>query len=174
MATRKSAFEESSQSKRPKLTSTNRDPKDNPYLAHRYEDAQEQNGQTRRKHLREDGEEQTGYSKRKKLSITGNELDVDASHTPDQDNWKEELEYTNGFKRPFAGTEKTLSPLAKFPRHATNAALARKAEDGPNNPFNGQPLSPQYFDILKVRRGLPVHTQRFVYTEWVKNGSMLC
>lgn len=47
-----------------------------------------------------------------------------------------------------------------FRRHETTAAMAREAEDGPNNPFNGKVLSSQYFNILKTRRGLPVHAQR--------------
>jgi len=50
--------------------------------------------------------------------------------------------------------------LSKFRRHATTALEAHDAEDGPNNPFNGKPLSQQYFNILKTRRGLPVHKQR--------------
>ena len=47
-----------------------------------------------------------------------------------------------------------------FKRHATTAQEAMSAEDGPNNPFNGQKLSQRYFDILKTRRNLPVHAQR--------------
>ena len=54
----------------------------------------------------------------------------------------------------------TNGSLAHFPRHNTTSAMARKAEDGPNNPFNGQPLSEQYFNILKTRRDLPVQAQR--------------
>ncbi|ANB16038.1 DEAH-box ATP-dependent RNA helicase PRP43 [Sugiyamaella lignohabitans] len=45
-------------------------------------------------------------------------------------------------------------------RHESTAAQANKAEDGPLNPFNGKSLSQKYFDILKVRRNLPVHLQR--------------
>jgi hypothetical protein len=52
------------------------------------------------------------------------------------------------------------TPLAKFKRHQTTAAQAARAEDGPNNPFTGQPLSQKYFNILKARRDLPVHAQR--------------
>lgn len=52
------------------------------------------------------------------------------------------------------------SLLDKFKRHATRSAQAAKAEDGPNNPFNGRPLSQRYMTILKTRRNLPVHTQR--------------
>lgn len=55
------------------------------------------------------------------------------------------------------------SGFANFRRHATNTAMATKAENGPANPFNGKPLSKQYFDILKVRRGLPVHAQRYLF-----------
>lgn len=50
--------------------------------------------------------------------------------------------------------------LAKFKRHQTTAALAKKAEDGDINPFSGRPFSSKYFSILKTRRDLPVHTQR--------------
>lgn len=52
------------------------------------------------------------------------------------------------------------SALSKFKRHQTTAALAKKAEDGDINPFNGQPFSSKYFSILKARRDLPVHAQR--------------
>lgn len=52
------------------------------------------------------------------------------------------------------------SVLAKFKRHQTTAALAKKAEDGDVNPFSGQPFSSKYFSILKTRRDLPVHQQR--------------
>lgn len=50
--------------------------------------------------------------------------------------------------------------LAGFVRHGTTAAQAEKAESGTTNPFTGAPFSEKYFDILKVRRDLPVHTQR--------------
>ncbi|POS84561.1 P-loop containing nucleoside triphosphate hydrolase, partial [Erysiphe pulchra] len=50
--------------------------------------------------------------------------------------------------------------LSKFIRHQTTAEEAEIAEDGPNNPFNDNPLSQQYFNILKTRRDLPVHKQR--------------
>lgn len=52
------------------------------------------------------------------------------------------------------------SILNTFVRHETTAAQAMGAEKGPNNPFNGNPLSKQYFRILETRRNLPVHTQR--------------
>ena len=50
--------------------------------------------------------------------------------------------------------------MSSFRRHKTNAAMAKTAEDGPNNPFTGKPLSQNYFRILKTRRDLPVHSQR--------------
>lgn len=57
--------------------------------------------------------------------------------------------------------DNTLVDLASgLTRHQTSADDGMKFEDGPNNMFNGQPLSTKYFDILKVRRDLPVHVQR--------------
>jgi len=50
--------------------------------------------------------------------------------------------------------------LDHFERHKTTAKQAYKAEDGPNNPFNNNPLSDRYFKILKTRRDLPVNKQR--------------
>jgi pre-mRNA-splicing factor ATP-dependent RNA helicase DHX15/PRP43 len=52
--------------------------------------------------------------------------------------------------------------LANFKRHKTTAAMAREAEDSKFNPFNGKPVSSKYFSILKTRRDLPVHAQRYV------------
>ena len=57
-----------------------------------------------------------------------------------------------------------INPLSKelegFVRHKSTAAQAEKVEDGKTNPFTGQEYSQKYFDILKVRRDLPVHAQR--------------
>lgn len=52
------------------------------------------------------------------------------------------------------------SAFADFERRATTAKQAAKAEEGDNNPFTGEPHSPQYFNILKSRRDLPVSKQR--------------
>jgi pre-mRNA-splicing factor ATP-dependent RNA helicase DHX15/PRP43 len=53
-------------------------------------------------------------------------------------------------------------PLRDFKKRQTTAKQAQKAEDGPDNPFTLRPLSRNYFDILKKRRELPVHAQRYV------------
>lgn len=54
------------------------------------------------------------------------------------------------------------SPLAHFKRRMTTAKQAFEAENSDNNPFTGEPHSQQYFNILKSRRNLPVHKQRYV------------
>lgn len=65
--------------------------------------------------------------------------------------------YSNGY----ANRSSVPTGLSKFKRHETTALQAHTAEDGPNNPFNNVPLSNQYFNILKTRRELPVHKQRY-------------
>lgn len=50
--------------------------------------------------------------------------------------------------------------LVGFERHKTTAEQAEKVENGTINPFTGNNFSQKYFDILKVRRDLPVHAQR--------------
>lgn len=65
------------------------------------------------------------------------------------------------------------SSVVNFPRHKTDAAMAKKAEDGPNNPFSGQPLSNQYFNILKTRRNLPVHAQRNEFLQMYQKSQIL-
>lgn len=67
--------------------------------------------------------------------------------------------YENGDGNGYSNGSRS-SPFDKLKRHATTSQNAHDAEDGPNNPFNGQPLSQQYFNILKTRRDLPVHKQR--------------
>ncbi|MCJ1413459.1 DEAH-box ATP-dependent RNA helicase prp43, partial [Ptychographa xylographoides] len=87
----------------------------------------------------------------------------------------DEKGYTNGYgggKNRTNGVSQGIG-LAKFPRHATSTAMATKAEDGPNNPFSGKPLSPQYFNILKTRRGLPVHAQRDEFLKMYQQSQIL-
>ncbi|SCU99557.1 LANO_0F02278g1_1 [Lachancea nothofagi CBS 11611] len=45
-------------------------------------------------------------------------------------------------------------------RHKTTAAQAAQLESGVKNPFTGGAFTPRYFDILKIRRELPVYAQR--------------
>ena len=66
--------------------------------------------------------------------------------------------YSSRRSNGYASSEST--GLSSFKRHATTAAQAHVAEDGPANPLNNNPLSKRYFDILKTRRDLPVHKQR--------------
>ncbi|CAI7569490.1 unnamed protein product [Penicillium glandicola] len=63
--------------------------------------------------------------------------------------------------------------LAKFKRHQTTAAMAKKAEDGDINPFSGRPFSSKYFSILKTRRDLPVHTQRDEFLQLYQQSQIL-
>ncbi|TLD34956.1 pre-mRNA-splicing factor ATP-dependent RNA helicase PRP43 [Venturia nashicola] len=106
---RPDSYEEGSR-KRKKPNGADMDPKANPYLAHMYQD--------------DDDNSNNGYSNGRSL---------------------------NG---------RVASILDTFTRHNTTAALALSAEDGPNNAFTNKPLSKQYFNILKTRRNLPVHSQR--------------
>ncbi|EKV10433.1 Pre-mRNA splicing factor RNA helicase (Prp43), putative [Penicillium digitatum] len=63
--------------------------------------------------------------------------------------------------------------LAKFKRHQTTAAMAKKVEDGDINPFSGRPFSSKYFSILKTRRDLPVHTQRDEFLQLYQQSQIL-
>ena len=78
--------------------------------------------------------------------------------------------YANGFlSKTKSGASLGKGPLlSKLPRHGTTSAMAKQAEDGPNNPYNGEPLSKKYFNILKTRRDLPVHAQRYVAARRLK------
>ena len=90
--------------------------------------------------------------------------------------------YSNGYSQGFhhkasynsysSNANGVGGALASFPRHKTTARMARKAEDGPKNPFNGQPLSKQYFNILKTRRDLPVQAQRFAFSSLYRNHTL--
>ncbi|KAF2461204.1 P-loop containing nucleoside triphosphate hydrolase protein [Lineolata rhizophorae] len=116
MADRRPELEESGRAKRQRTD--DRDPRNNPYLAHHYDDAA--------------------------ASAAGPQF--------------------NSRKGKSNGAASGRS-LDAFKRHETIAADARKAEDGPNNPFTAAPLSQQYFRILKTRRDLPVHAQRDEFLE---------
>ncbi|RPA85052.1 P-loop containing nucleoside triphosphate hydrolase protein [Ascobolus immersus RN42] len=65
------------------------------------------------------------------------------------------------------------SKLSTFPRHKTTAKMAEEVENGPNNPFNGNPLSQQYMRILEKRRELPVHAQRQEFLDLFQSTQIL-
>lgn len=113
----------------------------NPYLAHQYEET----------------------PKKKELDPRANPYLAHRYEEPTEDEGSYNG-YSNGYGRPANRMNgvSNASSMARFPRHKSTAAMARNAEDGPNNPFSGQVLSSQYFSILKTRRNLPVHQQRYV------------
>ncbi|KAH9885967.1 P-loop containing nucleoside triphosphate hydrolase protein [Xylariomycetidae sp. FL2044] len=65
------------------------------------------------------------------------------------------------------------SALKNFKRRQTTAKEAFVAEDSDNNPFTGEPHSQQYFNILKTRRGLPVHQQRQEFLDLYQKSQIL-
>ncbi|KAI4289754.1 MAG: hypothetical protein L6R35_000977 [Caloplaca aegaea] len=133
MADRRPEVQDGARVKR--LKTEDSDPKMNPYLAHMYEDQNNDSGYN------------TGYS-------NGGGYQIGAK-LGDQSAW--------------GGS----SAMASMPRHKTTADMARKAEDGPNNAFSGKPLSKQYFNILKSRRGLPVHAQRDEFLQMYQKSQIL-
>ncbi|KAF1989329.1 P-loop containing nucleoside triphosphate hydrolase protein [Aulographum hederae CBS 113979] len=70
-------------------------------------------------------------------------------------------------------TANSSTALSNFTMHNTTADQARKAEDGPGNPFTGKPLSQRYFNILKTRRNLPVHQQRDEFLKLYQESQIL-
>ncbi|KAK9368089.1 P-loop containing nucleoside triphosphate hydrolase protein [Lipomyces kononenkoae] len=90
-----------------------------------------------------------------------------------------DISFTQSAPKKKLGFEKSSTngsldaPLAKFVRHQTSASQALKAEDGPLNPFNLKPLSPKYFEILKIRRDLPVHLQRQEFLDLYHSAQIL-
>lgn len=69
--------------------------------------------------------------------------------------------YSNGYRNN-GNSSGGKGTLGNFERHKVTSAGCMTAEDGPQNPFNSKQLSQEYFNILKVRRNLPVHAQRWV------------
>ena len=66
-----------------------------------------------------------------------------------------------------------LQPFQNFRDMLVPQKMARLAEDGPNNPFNGRSLSKSYFNILKTRRNLPVHAQRDEFLRMYQESQIL-
>lgn len=104
---------------------------------------------------REHNDNDSARVKRVKVEENGNGKMAPAASNPYLAHWNDEKpaksEYSNGG-----------DALASFKRHATTTKQANHAEDGPNNAFTGRPLSSNYMSILKKRRDLPVHQQRYV------------
>jgi pre-mRNA-splicing factor ATP-dependent RNA helicase DHX15/PRP43 len=102
--------------------------------------------------------EDGGPAKRRKT----NGADLDPKANPYLAHlYDEEVGYANGFSNGDSGKKSKSDPLSGLTRHQTTAEQASVAEDGPDNPFTGRLLSKRYFDILKTRRNLPVHAQRY-------------
>jgi pre-mRNA-splicing factor ATP-dependent RNA helicase DHX15/PRP43 len=103
-------------------------------------------------------------SRAKRPKTTGADMDPKANpylaHMYQDDGGSNGYSNNNGYNG--RSSNGTASILDTFTRHQTTAALAQTAEDGPNNAFTNKPLSKQYFNILKTRRNLPVHSQRSV------------
>ena len=144
---------------------TSLDPKDNPYLAHMYEDEM-----PRKKKFKEEsdgsedsGGEDYGYGKTHGVKLPTSSNGVSYGKTPDagRDSDLAPSKLHSSANASWKSSQINSLGLSGFQRHATTAARAKQAEDGPNNPFTGNPLSKQYFGILETRRGLPVHSQRY-------------
>jgi pre-mRNA-splicing factor ATP-dependent RNA helicase DHX15/PRP43 len=103
---------------------------------------------------REHNDDEGASSKRVKVESNGNGK-MDAASNPYLAHWNDDKP---AMKSEYGGGD----ALASFKRHATTTEQASVAEDGPNNPFTGRPLSSKYMSILKKRRDLPVHQQRYV------------
>ncbi|TGZ85008.1 P-loop containing nucleoside triphosphate hydrolase protein [Ascodesmis nigricans] len=95
---------------------------------------------------------------------------IDPSQNPYLAHLYNDSDMRNGFSSGGWGANTILS---SFNRYHTTVADATKAEDGPENPFTGRPLSQNYFKILKTRRGLPVHQQRAEFLELFQSTQIL-
>ena len=58
-------------------------------------------------------------------------------------------------------------------RHSTTAAQAKRLEDGKLNPFTDREFSQRYYEILKVRRELPVYSQREEFLTLYQNNQIM-
>ena len=150
--------------------STTMDPKANPYLAHMYSGSGSGrlgggNGEggpvpdsDTKSHAKENesGDDSEDDDQEDDVILShGVKLPTSSNGMPSAESTKKGWEAHK--LRPTTSNGSTFGDLR---RHATTAAQAKAAEDGPNNPFTGKPLSQQYFRILKTRRDLPVHAQR--------------
>lgn len=112
--------------------------------------------------------EESGRAKRQKMSESDPTSNPYLAHMyPEEeaDDGNYGNGYSNGNGARLQGSSNGAGSgagLKGLQRHNTTAAQATVAENGPMNPFNGTKLSERYFGILKTRRNLPVHAQRFV------------
>lgn len=125
----------------------------------------EENPRVKRQKLQvSSADDKTSVSSKGRLDPATNPYLAHMFNDEESNDTSEGYEYSNGYGGVSTGLRQTDSRgaggLDSFARHQTTAAMAKKAEDGPNNPFNGRPFSQQYMSILKKRRDLPVHYQR--------------
>ncbi|KAK8134377.1 helicase associated domain-containing protein [Apiospora sp. TS-2023a] len=119
-----------------------------------------------------------GDSDRKRLASEKDDISAkrvkkedDIANNPYLAHMKQENAMENGSR--YSDRLPKGSPFAEFERRATTAKQAAKAEEGDNNPFTGEPHSPQYFNILKSRRDLPVSKQRKEFLEMYHKSQIL-
>ena len=75
--------------------------------------------------------------------------------------------YSNGYKSSFS------SPLDNLKRHQTTVSDHVSAETSTHNPFTGVPFTERYVNILKTRKGLPVHAQRQEFLDMYQKSQIL-
>jgi pre-mRNA-splicing factor ATP-dependent RNA helicase DHX15/PRP43 len=102
---------------------------------------------------REHNDDDSARVKRVKVEGNGDGKMDPAANNPYLAHWNDD--------KPAKSEYNGSNALADFKRHATTSKQAQHAEDGPNNAFTGRPLSSRYMGILKKRRDLPVHQQRY-------------
>jgi pre-mRNA-splicing factor ATP-dependent RNA helicase DHX15/PRP43 len=116
-------------------------------------------------------EEFDSGSRAKRQKTSGAEMDPKANPYLAHMYQEESNGYSNGYNKSKRNNSDSI--LNSFVRHQTTAKQADAAEDGPNNAFTGQPLSKQYFNILKTRRTLPVHQQRQEFLDMFQKSQIL-
>ncbi|KAF2430479.1 P-loop containing nucleoside triphosphate hydrolase protein [Tothia fuscella] len=110
----------------------------------------------------------------KRQKTSGAEMDPKANPYLAHHYEEESNGYSNGYSNGFSRSKKASSTVFdNLIRHQTSSKDAEVAENGPNNAFTGQPLSNRYFNILKGRRNLPVHTQRQEFLDMFQKSQIL-
>lgn len=70
-------------------------------------------------------------------------------------------------------THHDAGEFANLNRHQTTSKQAEALENAKINPFTGKDFNPKYFDILKIRRELPVHAQRDEFLKIYQNNQIM-